>query len=210
MYISGLTWRILPLLIPFTAALSKLNKDDSANGFQGSFRGWTSFPLQAYNHPDHQEYGEDWFTQDNMLRQARALKDLGHGYEYLMLDSGWSNGSYGDANGRIKPDTDKFPDFVSFSRQVHDMGLKLGVYIVPGAFTSDLKDGKPIAGSQYNMKDINTPCNEQTFPCTFGRTNLQWNQASREWVNSVVKQFAEWWARCKAAILSVANVKQGY
>ncbi|KAJ4293539.1 hypothetical protein N0V90_008822 [Kalmusia sp. IMI 367209] len=193
MALAHLTLWLLAALLPSTHALSKLNKEDSANGFHRSFRGWSSFPLQAYNHPDHPEYGADWFTEKNLLDQARALQALGSGYEYLMLDSGWSKGDEGDEHGRIIPDPAVFGDFKDFSRQVHDLGLKLGVYIVPGAFDKDIVAKKPIADSSFNMGDINSPCEDGApFPCTFVRRDLQWNQASREWVNSVVKQFAEW------------------
>ncbi|KAF2733331.1 glycoside hydrolase [Polyplosphaeria fusca] len=184
---------LLLALLSRVHALTKLSKEDSANGFRNSFRGWSSFPLQAYDHPEHQDYGPAWFTEDNLLKQARALQDLGNGYDYLMLDSGWSDGGEGDENGRIKPNKTIFPDFKAFSKQVHNMGLKLGVYIVPGAFNSDIVDNKPIADSQFGMSDVNTPCStDAPFPCTFGRRDLQDNPASRAWVSSVVKQFADW------------------
>lgn len=203
---------VFPILLSTANALTKLERENSANNFQRSFRGWTSFPLQAYNHPQHQEYGDDWFNEQHLREQADALSNkVGNGYEYFMLDSGWS-ADESDENGRIMPNSQRFADFKKFSEDIHAMGLKLGVYIVPGAFTKDILQDKAIANSDLKMGAINTACNitnGDPFPCAFGRTNLQYNQASREWVNSVVKQFADEWYVYETKTLILADSRKG-
>src|SRR2546429_669493 len=83
---------LLQLLCP-ASALSRLDKIPTAGGFPTAFKGWTSFPLQAYNRRGL-GYGEEWPTEGNLRLQASALAQqlLGSGYKYFMIDSGWSHG----------------------------------------------------------------------------------------------------------------------
>ncbi|KAJ5223303.1 hypothetical protein N7468_007845 [Penicillium chermesinum] len=64
-----------------------------------------------------------------------GLKDLG--YEYVNIDDCWSiKGVRDTTTGRIIPDTTKFPDGISgLASQVHDLGLKIGIYSSAGETT---------------------------------------------------------------------------
>lgn len=186
------------------SALEPLSKIDSANGFERAFKGWTSFPLQAFNRTDL-GYGTAFLTFDHLMAQARAMKDSGlvaAGYTILMIDSGvFQDG--GDANGRFVPNEALFPNgFPSFVQQLRSMGLSVGIYIVPGVFSSDISANPPkfiSNGGGKTMADINVPCSkfdtEHFFPCSFGRQDLNYTAngaASQAWVDSVVQQFADW------------------
>src|SRR5436190_9219349 len=89
------------LLSP-ASALLRLDVIPTAGGFTTAFKGWTSFPLQAYKRTGF-PYGDAWFAEENIRRQANALVQSGlreAGYNYVMIDSGWSAGADGDDNGR--------------------------------------------------------------------------------------------------------------
>lgn len=71
-------------------------------------------------------------TQEQVLSSARAMVSSGlvnHGWTYINIDDGWQ-GQRGGKYNAIQPNT-KFPDMKALTREVHDMGLKLGIYSVP-------------------------------------------------------------------------------
>ena len=71
-------------------------------------------------------------TQEQVLSSARAMVESGlvnHGWTYINIDDGWQ-GERGGKYNAIQPNT-KFPDMKALTREVHDMGLKLGIYSVP-------------------------------------------------------------------------------
>jgi alpha-galactosidase len=56
-----------------------------------------------------------------------GLKDAG--YVYVNIDDCWSNINGRDSSGKLVPDSTKFPDGISgTATQVHNLGLKLGIY----------------------------------------------------------------------------------
>jgi alpha-galactosidase len=174
-------------------ALHQLQKGDSANGRSVAFKGWSSFPLQAYNLPGT-KFGSNWLSEANLRDQALALSKLGSGYDTFMIDSGWSDGGAGDNNGRITWNTTVFQDFPQFVADLKSLGLKVGIYVIPGVFTGDINANKQILGSTFKMQDINSACSGTDFPCSFGRTDLDFENhadASNAWVKSVVNQFAD-------------------
>nr|O94221.1 RecName: Full=Probable alpha-galactosidase B; AltName: Full=Melibiase B; Flags: Precursor [Penicillium simplicissimum]CAA08915.1 alpha-galactosidase 1 [Penicillium simplicissimum] len=64
-----------------------------------------------------------------------GLKDLG--YEYVNIDDCWSvKNTRNSTTQRIIPDTQKFPDGISgVADQVHQLGLKIGIYSSAGETT---------------------------------------------------------------------------
>nr|WP_284515482.1 putative Ig domain-containing protein [Bacteroides sp. AM54-2NS] len=73
-------------------------------------------------------------TQDGVLKQAKALKSVGldrYGYSYVNIDDGWQGNLRGGKYNAIMPDSEKFPDIVELSENIHDMGLKFGIYSTP-------------------------------------------------------------------------------
>ena len=71
-------------------------------------------------------------TQEQVLSSARAMVSSGlvnHGWTYINIDDGWQ-GKRGGKWNAIQPN-EKFPDMKALTREVHDMGLKLGIYSVP-------------------------------------------------------------------------------
>ena len=71
-------------------------------------------------------------TQEQVLSSARAMVESGlvdHGWTYINIDDGWQ-GKRGGKYNAIQPN-DKFPDMKALTREIHDMGLKLGIYSSP-------------------------------------------------------------------------------
>lgn len=68
------------------------------------------------------------------LLVSTGLRDAG--YSYLVLDDGWKSSSR-DAEGRLQPNTTKFPDGMSdLSDYIHNKGLKFGIYSTAGSVWS--------------------------------------------------------------------------
>jgi len=75
------------------------------------------------------------------------------GYQYVNIDAGWSD--HVDKNGRDAWDTTKFPDGIpAVAAYVHKLGLKFGIYLVPGIPKAALTADSPIAGTKYHVSDI--------------------------------------------------------
>lgn len=114
---------------------------------------------------------------------ASEKLDAGN-YTYCSLDSGWSAGYNGDEHGRIIYDDAKF-DIPKLADHLHARGLKLGLYVVPGAFQADLN--KTILETDTKIGDV-CAGDEGLARCVFDYTRLE----VQTWHDSVVKQFADW------------------
>jgi len=76
-----------------------------------------------------------------------------YGYEYVNIDAGWSD--HVDANGRNAWNTTKFPDGIpAVAKFVHGLGLKFGIYLVPGIPKAALAANSAILGTPYHVADI--------------------------------------------------------
>jgi alpha-galactosidase len=85
---------------------------------------------------------------DAMVRaQADAMVSSGmvdHGYQYINIDDGWNikqgTGAPRDAAGNLRSN-ERFPDMKALADYVHSKGLKIGMYISPGALTCAKYEG---------------------------------------------------------------------
>jgi alpha-galactosidase len=72
-------------------------------------------------------------TQQLVSENARAMVSSGlidHGWSYMNIDDVWQ-GKRGGAYHAIMPDSATFPDLQALCNEVHDMGLKIGIYSTP-------------------------------------------------------------------------------
>lgn len=94
-------------------------------------------------------------SEELVLESARVMISSGlrdAGYEYLVLDDGWSLPQR-DENGRLVPDPAKFPRGIkALADDLHEMGLKLGIYSCAGQMTCG---GYPGSHS-YEFEDAET------------------------------------------------------
>ncbi len=77
----------------------------------------------------------DTVNEERVRDAANALLDTrlaDYGFHYVCIDDGWAGGR--DAQGSIVPN-DRFPAMPGLLRQLHEMGLKAGIYTSPGRTT---------------------------------------------------------------------------
>ncbi len=74
----------------------------------------------------------DAVSQDKVLSSARAMVEKGlrnHGWTYINIDDGWQ-GPRGGKYNAIQPNS-KFQDMKALGDQIHELGLKFGIYSSP-------------------------------------------------------------------------------
>jgi hypothetical protein len=119
---------------------------------------------------------------------AAKLPDLG--YQYVNIDSGWSDGY--DEHGIPKPNLTTFPSGMDgMAAYLHGRGLRFGIYLGPG-INQKLYDANPvIAGTTAHIHDIVAP--GQSGNTLKGTYKIDFTKpAARAYVNSIVEQFAKW------------------
>lgn len=70
--------------------------------------------------------------REKVLASAKAMVEKGlinHGWTYINIDDAWQGVRGGEFNG-IQPN-EKFPDMKGLCDEVHNMGLKIGIYSTP-------------------------------------------------------------------------------
>ncbi|KZT58032.1 glycoside hydrolase family 27 protein [Calocera cornea HHB12733] len=170
---------------PETPPLNVLRYSTTPNGFNRPPRGWNSFGMQV----GIQSATHFALTQNDTVAQCDLLADPdalgGAGYEYCSLDSGWSIGDHGDEYGRLMYIKEQL-DLPALADHLHAKGLKLGVYVVPGAFAKDAN--KTIYGTNIRLNDTLSGHNNglARIDFNYSRNGVQ------QWHNSVVNLFAEW------------------
>src|SRR5438094_3029775 len=75
------------------------------------------------------------------------------GYRYVNVDAGWSD--HLDGYGRDAWNATKFPDGIApVADHVHQLGLRFGIYLVPGVPKAAVEANLPIFGTPYHAQDI--------------------------------------------------------
>jgi alpha-galactosidase len=161
----------------------------SANGFTTAVCGWNTFGLQASSAQLKHDAG--WDYNDYHFRQQCSLITTQPGYDYVCsIDSGWSSGCNGDVNGIPEPNRNVIPDVVDLGNYLHGKGLKFGLYVLPGAFEQDGKDGKEVEGTNIKIQDL-LDFNQPGYNCR--RAFDYRKDGVQQWHDSVVRKFASWY-----------------
>ncbi len=74
----------------------------------------------------------DAVSQEKVLSSARAMVEKGlsqHGWTFINIDDGWQGKRGGELNA-IQPNK-KFPDMKGLADEIHELGLKFGIYSGP-------------------------------------------------------------------------------
>jgi hypothetical protein len=160
------------------------------------YLGWSSWSLQSTNYPGVNPDGPGSFiSEKNILAQANALasKLKPYGYEYINVDAGWQGG--GDEYGRPIASPTRFPrGMKAVGDDIHQLGLKFGIYTVVGLGFDVYRDGNtPI----YDAPGCFT--RDIVYPDL--RTTNGWDQAykinyaspcAQKYADSIAKTFASW------------------
>ena len=134
-----------------------------------------------------------------------GMKQLG--WQYAVIDEGWYlENPFGktteeqkfvlDANGRLIPALNRFPDAVKgaglkpLADWVHAQGLKFGIHLIRGIPRQSVKENRPIAGSSFKASDAADtgdvcPWNEDNY-------GIKDNAAGQAWYDSMIGLYATW------------------
>jgi hypothetical protein len=100
------------------------------------------------------------------LADALAAQLLPSGYEYLVIDGGWTSSKLAHANGTtyLKENLDaygrpvaapeRYADMKALADRVHAKGLKLGLWTIRGAHKDAVARKLPIKGTRYTIDQI--------------------------------------------------------
>jgi hypothetical protein len=106
------------------------------------------------------------------------------------VDAGWSD--HLDGYGRDAWDTTKFPNGIGpVARYVHKLGLKFGIYLVPGIPKEAVAANLPIYGTPYHAADI---ADTSTLGNTHGDAwRIDYTRpGAREYIQSYADLLASW------------------
>ncbi len=165
--------------------------------------GWNSYDAFNWSVTEADVKANADYMRDN-LRQ--------HGWQYIVVDWAWyfpgrHNNSPNqdanlsprlrmDANGRLLPDTTRFPSaagangFKPLADYVHAQGLKFGVHLMRGIPRQAVADNVPIVGTSCRANQINNST-------TAAWLNLMWglnmsNSCAQAYLDSVFQLLASW------------------
>jgi alpha-galactosidase len=135
--------------------------------------GWNSWNIYATK-----------VTQKLVLANAKAMASSGlinHGWSYMNIDDVWQ-GKRGGEFHAILSDSSTFPDMQSLCNDVHDLGLKIGIYSTPWIESY----GHHIGGSAMNPEGTfertkeNVRRNKKLFPYKIGDYTF-WDKDVKQW-----------------------------
>jgi len=178
--------------------LHPLQYGKSANGHTSAARGWNSWGFDTHE----KEWGQLGYDRNvyHFQQQCDQITTRDGFDYYCSIDSGWSL-SGGDPSGLIVPDPAVFDgkngakqSIKDFATHLNEKNIRLGIYILPGAFSDDSKvniPGTSIAlGSRFNnTADPNHPGINNKFNA---RNALIHSSDTQKWYDANVKQFADW------------------
>jgi alpha-galactosidase len=152
----------------------------------------TESPPLGFNTFD--SYGGLNHTDVLALADAMSSQLKPHGYEYLVLDGGWSAGAQCqtlpngtktageclDEYGQPFPDPLRFPDMQNTAAEVNKRGLKLGLWTIRGVYAAAVAAKAKIKGTAYTVDqlvDIENPGGGPNGSCLWAKNNLGINMS---------------------------------
>ena len=134
--------------------------------------GWNSYNV----------YGIEGVNQQLIEQSAKAMVASGlinHGWSYLNVDGGWQGYKRGGKYNAILPDETRFPDIQGLINNVHDLGLKFGIYHMAYMNTYDGR----IGASSNDPSGKFMKFEKEADGRKVGKYLFHWND---------VQQFAKW------------------
>jgi len=101
-----------------------------------------------------------------------------------------------DANGRLIPALNRFPDAANgaglkpLADWTHAQGLKFGIHLVRGIPRQSVRENKPIAGSTFKASDVADT--SDLCPWDEGNYGVRDNSAGQAWYDSMIGLYASW------------------
>src|SRR5690349_3877172 len=132
------------------------------------------------------------YDEAKIKAEALAMHDTlqAHGYQYINIDAGRSD--HLDAYGRDTWDTSKFPDGIpALAAYVHSLGLKFGLYMVPGIPKAAVAADTPIYGTPYHAADIADTTTEGNTYTDSWRIDYS-KPGAQQYIQSYADMYASW------------------
>lgn len=138
-------------------------------------------------------------TQEQILSSARAMVEKGladHGWSYINIDDGWQ-GRRGGRYNAIQPNK-KFPDMAALTREIHDMGLRVGIYSTPwiGTYAAHIGSysDRPDGENEWIEEGLHNENYRYQKPGgNYWEDRCEvWHHGPYSFVEADVKQWAEW------------------
>ncbi len=198
--LSALLTMLLAILPLGVASPARANPDGLATTPP---MGWNSYDSHNWNVSESTVRANTDYMRDN-LRQF--------GWQYIVIDWAWYYPGSGtgspnqdgnlqprlrmDANGRLLPDTTRFPSatgtngFKPLADYVHAAGLKFGIHLMRGIPRQAVADNVPILGTSYRANQVNNST-------TAAWLNLMWglnmsHPGAQAYLDSVFQLYASW------------------
>jgi alpha-galactosidase len=131
----------------------------------------------------------DKVDQDKVLRAAQAMVSSGlaeHGWTYINIDDTWQGNRTGPDHA-LQSDPKKFPDMAALVAQIHQLGLKAGIYSTPWITSYALHAG----GSADNPQGVWA---KPTIPArgNLGGFTRPWTMGNYSFAAADARQWAAW------------------
>ena len=139
-------------------------------------------------------------SQEKVLRAAKAMAASGldqHGWSYINIDDGWQ-GKRGSKFNALQSNT-KFPDIKALADEIHQLGLKFGIYSTPwrGSYAGWAGSSCDRADGVYDWmasgdhdENMRLTCADQKQLCPLRKSH--WTFGSVPFVTQDASQWAEW------------------
>jgi hypothetical protein len=182
----------------FLAALSLVNRPTHAQSLAPTPpMGWNSWDAYGLT-----------IDEADFKANATVLASIQqYGWQYAVIDEGWylenplgadtaSQKFVYDANGRLIPALNRFPDAANgaglkpLADWVHAQGLKFGIHLVRGIPRQSVAENKPIANSSFHAQDAA----DTSDVCPWNQDNygIRDNAAGQAWYDSMIALYASW------------------
>ncbi|MDQ8203500.1 NPCBM/NEW2 domain-containing protein [Pelagicoccus sp. SDUM812003] len=142
----------------------------------------------------------DAVSQEKVLSSARAMAEKGlsqYGWTYINIDDGWQGKRGGPLNA-IQPNK-KFPDMKALADEIHELGLKFGIYSGPwrGTYAGYVGGSSDNADGTYDWVesgDVNEFYKLNKDPdAPDAKPNwVNWKFGEYSFAENDAKQWAEW------------------
>ena len=157
--------------------------EKTANGFTTSGRGWNSWGIEATPGyvPSYSVFNQSFVIEQCSVMAQPAFKVMG--YEVCSLDAGWSTNVVDDYGRILYNSAFDLPELGTY---LHDNGLKMGVYIIPGV---------PCEAANYTVYGTDYMIGDLFNGNIDGLAYCDWDYSKpgvQEWHNSLIDLWVSW------------------
>ena len=139
-------------------------------------------------------YGEK-VSQEKVLRCARGIVEKGlinYGWTYVNVDDVWQAPRGGPYNA-IQPN-DKFPDMKGLVKEIHQLGLKAGIYSTPwvGTFAGCPGGSADTGDGLWKHPHYQIPLSSDAYPLNWKARQAERRFGNYHFEQNDVRQWADW------------------